>query len=165
MPPKARLAQALRWAARAARIGGAWLGFAVLVSSAAPGPVVTVLIVALVLVGGTARTTPGPRAVRLFGPLLCVLLARLALGPLAAALAGVLLALGAWLRIRPADTTTGLAVFGGVVILLGGASAQLVFAFWLLGLAVLALRDVTSRIRRRAAHLSGLRGLTADSRS
>lgn len=73
------------------------------------------------------------------------------LGPSGAALATLLLALGAWLRLRPTDAVLGLAVFGGAVAAVGGASPGLVIVFWVLGLAIALLRPLAVQIARRLA--------------
>jgi hypothetical protein len=101
-----------------------------------------------------ASWTPGGRSpvlLRIVLSLATIVLARLALGPSGAALATLLLALGAWLRIRPTDAVLGLAVFGDAVAAVGGPSTGLVLVFWILGLAIALLRPLAVQIARRLA--------------
>jgi len=79
--------------------------------------------------------------------------ARITAGPAAAALGAVLLALGVLLRIRTEEVILGLAVFGGIVAAVGGASPGLLLVSWALGVALVALRAVA------AAAWRGLRSL------
>jgi hypothetical protein len=97
--------------------------------------------------------------IRTFVFVAVIILARVAAGPAAAAIAAFLLALGACLRVRLADGVVGLSVFGIVVAALGGVSLRLALAFWTTGLAIIALRTLISRVRRGASQspLSGLR--------
>ncbi len=99
-----------------------------------------------------------PLLTRLLVPLSVVILARVAAGQAAAGIAALLLALGALLRVRIAEGVVGLAVFGGAVALLGGASVRLALAFWFAGLTIIALRAAGSRVGRAFQRgLSGLR--------
>lgn len=143
--------QALRWASEAARIGGACLGLAIVVSSPAPEIVLPLLGVALLLVGGSAWSVTNTRtmAFRLAGPFLMVIAVRVTGGTVAAALAALLVALGAWLQVRLAEASVGLAVFAGAVAVLGGASVRVLVAFWVLGVVILLTRSTAASIRRR----------------
>jgi hypothetical protein len=142
----------------AAKAGGAALGLAVVASSPDPELVAGVLGIVLVVIGGATWTTGGRNAVplRMLVSLATIVLARLALGSSAAALAALLLALGAWLRIRPTDAVLGLAVFGGAVAVLGGASLGLVLILWILGLALAPLCLLVVRLSRWLARRSFL---------
>jgi hypothetical protein len=153
LPPRVRFAEGLRWAVAAARAGGAALGLAVFASSPEPELVLGLIAIVLVVIGG-ATWTPGGRSpvlLRIVLSLATIVLARLALGPSGAAVAVLLLAMGAWLRIRLADAILGLAVFGAAVAALGGASPGLVLVFWMLGLAIALLRPLVVRISRYLA--------------
>jgi hypothetical protein len=96
-------------------------------------------------------------AFRLAGPLLTVIAARVLAGTAAAALAALLVALGAWLQVRLADATVGLAVFAGAVAILGGASVRVVATFWLLGLGILFVRSMAANVWRRLSGGSSLK--------
>jgi hypothetical protein len=123
------------------------------VSSPEPELVLGLIGIVLLVIGG-ATWTPGGRSpvlLRIVLSLATIVLARLALGPSGAALATLLLALGAWLRLRPTDAVLGLAVFGGAVAAVGGASPGLVIVFWILGLAIALLRPLAVQIARRLA--------------
>jgi len=148
---KASFGKGLRWAAAGAKAGGACLGVAVIGSSLDPETVLALLGVALLVIGGATWTGdhPKPLSLRIVASLAAVVLARWAGGPAAAALAAVLLALGAWLRIGPAQAIAGLAAFGAAVAVLGRASAHVLLGFWLLGLAFVVLRPIALRACRR----------------
>jgi hypothetical protein len=153
--PKGDVWRVLQWAAEAARIGGACLAVAVVIFAPAPEIVLALLSVVLLVVGGTAWNATHPVALRLTSPLLAVIVARVLGGPGAAVLAALLVFVGAWLRVRVSEATVGLAVFGVAVAILGGASARVVGAFWLLGLGLLLARSIaTSAGRRQRARLS-----------
>jgi hypothetical protein len=125
------------------------------VSSPEPELVLGLIGIVLLVIGG-ATWTPGGRSPVLFRIVLSlatIVLARLALGPSGAALATLLLALGAWLRLRPTDAVLGLAVFGGAVAAVGGASPGIVIVFWILGLA--SRFFVLSRCRSRDVSPNG----------
>jgi hypothetical protein len=153
---KADVGGVLRWAAEGARIGGACLAVAVVVSAPAPEIVLALFGVVLLVVGGTAWSWAQPVALRLTGPLIAVILARVLGGTAAAALAALLVIVGAWLRVRVAEATAGLAVFGVAVTLLGGASAMIVGASWLLGLGLLLVRSIAVGAGRRLRTASSL---------
>jgi hypothetical protein len=133
----------------------------VIVASPEPVLVLGLLAITLLVVGGTtwAGTASGRLPIRLLVSLATVVLARAAFGTLAAAVAAALLAIGAWLRVRMGEAIVGLAVFGVAIAFLGGASLRLAVAFWVIGLAILALRHLATRLRRR---LSARRSLTAE---
>jgi hypothetical protein len=124
--------------------------------------VLALLGVVLLVVGGTAWSWARPVALRLTGPLLAVIFARALGGPAAAALSALLVVAGAWLRVRVAEATAGLAVFGVAVTILGGASAKVVGAFWVLGFGLLLVRSIAVGAGRR---LRAGRSLTAERRS
>jgi hypothetical protein len=147
--PKADVGGVLRWAAEGARIGGACLAVAIVVSAPAPEVVLALLGVVLLVVGGNGWSRAQPVALRLTGPLLAVVLARALGGTAAAALAAFLVLVGAWLRVRVPEATAGLAVFGVAVALLGGASAKVIGAAWLLGLSLLLIRSLAVAAGRR----------------
>jgi hypothetical protein len=147
--PKVDVWRVLLWGAEAARIGGACLAVAVVVFAPAAEIVLALLGVVLLVVGGTAWSWARPVALRLTGPLLAVVLARVLGGPAAALLAALLVVVGAWLRVRVPEATAGLAVFGVAVTILGGASARVVGAFWLLGVGVLLARFIAAGAGRR----------------
>jgi hypothetical protein len=90
-------------------------------------------------------------AVRLAGPLVMVIAVRVAGGTVAAAIAALLVALGAWLQVRLAEASVGLALFAGAVAVLGGARLHVVAAFWLLGAGILLARPMVATVRRRLA--------------
>jgi hypothetical protein len=127
------------------------------VFSDSPEALLGFLAVVLLVVGGATWRAPGRSSILV--PILIslgtVVLVRLAAGPAAAALAALLLALGALLRLGPAEGVAGLATFGAAVALLAGASMGLVLAFWLVGLAIIALRLLMARAW--SGLLSGLR--------
>ena len=109
------------------------------------------LVVGLLAVGGRVRTGgPGSVPIRVLVSIGTVILARLALGTSGAALAAILLALGAWLRLGFSDAIVGLAVFGGVVALLGSASLRIAAVFWALGIAAVLVRSHAPLLWRRA---------------
>lgn len=157
LPPRASLGAGLRCAAAAAKAGAAALGLAVVVFSESPEAVLGLLAVVLLVVGGATWRAPGRSSivVPILVSLGTVVLVRLAAGPAAAALAALLLALGALLHVRLWEGVVGLATFGVAVALLGGARVGLILAFWLVGLAIVALRLLMARAR--STLLSGLR--------
>ena len=121
---------------------------------AAPAPeiVLALLAVVFLLVGGTIVGRPGVlAALRWSGPVVAVILARLSAGTGAAMLAALLIGLGAWLRVTMIEATSGLAVFGVGVAVLGGARPALIVAFWVLGAGLLLARRVASATRNRIA--------------
>ncbi len=157
MLQKASFKTGLRWIATAARLGGAFLGLAVIASALAPEAVLA-LIGSVVLVLGGVTWTMGSRpalAIRVLVSVAVVALARWGGGPLAAALSALLLALGAWSRTRVGDAVSGLALFGLVVALTGHASLRLTAAFWLLGVALALLRALATGLRRRFSRSTG----------
>ena len=95
-------------------------------------------------------------AIRLAGPLGMVIAVRIAGGTVAAAIAALLVALGAWVQVRLTEATVGLALFAGAVAVLGGASVSVLVAFWLLGAAILLARAMVAPVRRRLAGRSSL---------
>ena len=151
--------RSLLWAANAARIGGACLGLGIVVSSPAPEVVLPLLALALLLVGGSAWsvTSTSTVAVRLAGPFVMVIAVRIAGGTVAAAIAALLVALGAWLQVRLTEASVGLAIFAGAVAVLGGARVPVLVAFWLLGAAILLARATVATVRRRLAGRSSLK--------
>jgi hypothetical protein len=157
LPLRASLGAGLRGAAAAAKAGAASLGLGVVVFSESPAAPLGFLAVVLLVLGGATWRAPGRTSVLV--PILIslsvVVLARLAAGPAPAALAALLVALGALLHVRLWEGVVGLATFGAAVALLGGASAGLVLAFWLVGLAMIALRLLATHAWSRV--LSGLR--------
>jgi thiol:disulfide interchange protein len=94
---------------------------------------------------------------RLAGPFVAVIAVRVEAGSGAALLAALLVALGAWLRVRMADATVGFAAFAGVVAVLGDASLWVVAIFWLLGARILLARSMVAGVRRRFARRSSLK--------
>jgi hypothetical protein len=146
--PRASFGKVRRWAAASARAGGAALGVAVVVSSSEPELVLGLLGLVLLVAGGATWTKSRRRALpfRIVLSLAMVVTTRLVLGPSGAALAALLLALGAWLRVRPADAVWALAVFGGAIAVLGDASLVLVLVFWILGFVIAVLRPFVVRM-------------------
>jgi hypothetical protein len=142
-------AKGLSLAARAGKVGGACLGLAVLVVSGEPAAILGLLAVVALVIGGMARAAGGRGAtwVGILLPVSTVLAARVSAGPGAAALGAVLVALGALLHIRTGEVVLGLAVFGGIVVAAGGASARLLAIFWVLGFSLVALRTVAAKAR------------------
>jgi len=151
LPQRADVRQALWRAAEAARVGGACLAIAIVVSSPSPEIVLALVGVALLVVGGVARSAARTSTIafRLAGPLLTVIAIRVLAGTAAAALAALLIALGAWLQVRLAEATVGLAIFAATVAVLGGASVRVAAAFWLLGVGILLVRSMAARVWRR----------------
>jgi hypothetical protein len=150
--PRVEPRSALRVAVAAARLGGACLALAIVVAAPAPEIVLALLAVVFLLVGGTTVARPGvPAALRWSGPVVAVILARLSAGTGAAMLAALLIGLGALLRITLIEATSGLAVFGVGVAVLGGASPALILAFWLLGAGLLLARRAAGAARTRIA--------------
>ncbi len=96
-------------------------------------------------------------AVRLVGPFVMVIAVRIAGGTVAAAIAALLVALGAWLQVRLTEASVGLALFAGAVAVLGGARVNVLVAFWLLGAAILLARSMVATVRRRLAGSSSLK--------
>jgi len=131
-------------------VGAACLGFALLVLSADPAAILGLLAVGALAVGGVVWTAGGRQAAWVRVLLLAGILAtvRIAVGPAAAALGAVLLMLGALVRIRTDEVTLGLAVFGGIVGVAGGVGARLLLAFWVLGVALVALRAGAAAVWR-----------------
>lgn len=158
---RADVRQALWRACDAARVGGACLAIAIVVSSPNSEIVLALVCVALLVVGGAARSAPSTSTIafRLAGPLLTVIAARVLAGTAAAGLAALLVALGAWLHVRLAEATVGLAIFAGAVAVLGGASVRVAAAFWLLGVGILLVRSMAALVWRR---LSGGWSLKAE---
>ena len=142
---------ALRLAVAAARVGGACLALAIVVSAPAPEIVLALLAVVFLVAGGTVVTWQAPATFRWSIPVAAVVLARLGAGTGAALLAALLVGLGAWLRIGLVEATAGLAVFGVGVAILGGASLSLILAFWLLGACLLLGRHAVAAARTRIA--------------
>ena len=105
------------------------------------------------------RGRPGSVLIRILLSLGTIVLARLALGPSGAGVAAVLLTMGAWLRLRLPDAVVGLALFGGVVALLGSASPRLALVFWAIGLAIVLLRRLAACVWR---HVCDRRSLTVE---
>lgn len=159
MLQKASFGKGLRCAAAAAKVAGACLGVAVIGSSLDPETVLAMLAVALLVVGGVTWSVGQSKALplRILASVATVVLARWAGGPAAAALAAALLALGAWLRIGPAQAVGGLALFGAAVALLGRASLHVLVGFWLVGLAFVLLRLIAVRAWHRLFHRASLR--------
>jgi len=135
----------------AARLGGACLAFAIVMSAPAPELVLALLAIAFLVVGGSVAALKGPAALVWSGPVVAVILARVFAGTAAALLAALLIALGAWLRIGLIEATAGLAVFGVGVALLGGATVSLIFSFWLLGAGLLVAGRAGTAARARLA--------------
>lgn len=96
-------------------------------------------------------------ALRLAGPLLMVIAVRVVAGTGAAAIAALLVALGAWLQVRLPEATVGLAVFAGAVALIGGASARMIVCFWLLGVCTLLVRSGGASVWRYLFRRSALK--------
>lgn len=161
MRPRVDFRRCLRWAAAGLKAGGAAFAAAVIVTSPDAVLVLGLLAISLLVVGGTTWTgrTQGRLPIRILVSLVTVILARVAFGTVAAALAAVLVALGAWLRVRVGEAVVGLAVFGIAIAFLGGASVRVAVAFWMIGLAILALRHLVARLWRA---FSGRRSLTAE---
>jgi hypothetical protein len=124
---------------------------AIVASAPAPEIVLALFCVGLLVVGGTTWSLTCPLAFRLAGPFVAVIAVRLEAGSGAAVVAALLVALGAWLRVRMADATVGFAAFAGVVAVLGDASLWVVATFWLLGAGILLARSMVAAARRRLA--------------
>jgi hypothetical protein len=161
--PRASFGKGILLAASGAKAGGAVLALAVIVTSPDPPVVLGFLGIALLVVGGTTwmRGKPGSVLIRLLISLGAIVLTRLALGPLAAGAAAVLLAVGASLRLRLSEAVVGLALFGGVVALLGGARPRLALVFWAIGLAIVLLRRLALRAWRHVSDRQSLRAETS----
>jgi hypothetical protein len=147
----------LRWMVATARLGGACLGLGVIASSLAPETVLALLAAVALVLGGVIWTPARRHApvIRVLASVAVVGLARWGGGPLAAILAALLLALGAWVRVRVREAISGLAVFGCAVALTGHASIRLVAAFWLLGVALSLIRALAAGLRRRFSRSAG----------
>jgi hypothetical protein len=159
--PKASFEKGLLLAVAGAKAGGAVLALAVIAASPDPAVILGLLGIALLVVGGTTwmRGRPGSVLIRILLSLGTIVLARLALGPSGAGVAAVLLTMGAWLRLRLPDAVVGLALFGGVVALLGSASPRLALVFWAIGLAIVLLRRLAACVWR---HVCDRRSLTVE---
>jgi hypothetical protein len=159
--PRASFEKGLLLAGSGAKAGGAALALSVIAASPDPAVVLGLLGIALLVVGGTTwmRGSPGSVPIRVLVSLGTIILARIALGPAGAAVAAVLLTMGAWLRLRLPDAVVGLALFGGAVALLGSASPRLALVFWAIGLAIVLLRRLAARVWR---HVCDRRSLTAE---
>jgi hypothetical protein len=126
---------------------------ALIVSSDSPQMLLAVSAAVVIVFGGicwsaTATYPPAVRGLVIAVPLLA---ARSALGQGGALLVGLLVALGAWLRLRLIDGVRGLALFAAAIVVLGGATPQLLLCFWLLGLTTVVMRCAWSRVRCRLA--------------
>ena len=96
-------------------------------------------------------------ALRLVGPLLMVIAVRVLGGTAAAAIAALLVALGAWLQVRLLEATVGLAAFAGAVAVVGGGNVRVLAAFWLLGVGIIVARSAAATVRRRFSRASSLK--------
>ena len=152
MPPRVEPRTALRFVVAAARLGGACLALAIVVSAPAPEMVLALLAVVFLLVGGTVMASAWPPPFQWSVAAFAVVLARVAAGTGAAFLAALLVGLGAWLRIRTVEATAGLAVFGVAVAIIGGATPVLVLSFWFLGAFLIAARRAAGAVRVRLTH-------------
>jgi len=159
LPPRASFGKGLSLAARAAKAGGACLGLALLVLSGDPAAILGLLAVVALAIGGVVWTAGARHAawVRLLLVVSALVAARIAAGPAAAALGAVLLALGVLLRIRTEEVVLGLAVFGGIVAAVGGASPHLLLLSWAVGVALVALRAGATAAWRRLHSLTVLK--------
>ena len=128
--------------------GGCWLGGAVIVSMGEPLVVAGALAVATLVGGGVTWSTLRPTPMRLVVTAALLALARLSAGPSGAAIAFVLFAAGALLRVRLSDAALGLALFAGAVSILGGADHRLLAVFLLLGVLTRAIAHVTALLGR-----------------
>jgi hypothetical protein len=130
--PRASFGKGLSLAARAARAGGACLGLALLVLSGDPAAILGLLAVVGLAIGGVVWTAEAvqPAWVRVLLLVSLLVAARIAAGAAAAALGAGLLALGVLFRIRTKEVTLGLAVFGGIVAAVGGASPKVLLVSW-----------------------------------
>jgi hypothetical protein len=140
--PRASFGKGLSLVARAAKAGGACLGLALLVLSGDPAAILGLLAVVALAIGGLVWTTGARRRawVRLLLLVSVLAAARIAAGTAAAALVAALLALGVLFRIRTEEVVVGLAVFGGIVAAIGGASSSVLLVSWGLGVVLVALR-------------------------
>ena len=102
----------------------------------------------ITLVGGMAATARRHMFVRLVACAATVVLARVLTGPASAAGVTLLIAFGWWIRMRPWDAVTGLAIFGVGAAAMGMASVRLFAFFWILGAASIGAARVW-RSRRR----------------
>jgi hypothetical protein len=119
-----------------------------LVSSAEPFEILAVVAATITVVGGIAATARWHVSVRLAACAATVLLARVLTGPASAAGVTFLIAFGWWIRIRPWDAVTGLAIFGIGAAAMGKASLRLFAFFWILGAASTAGARAWRSIRR-----------------
>jgi hypothetical protein len=140
--PRASFGKGLSLAARAAKAGGACLGLALLVLSGDPAAMLGLLAVVALAIGGVVWTAGAvqPAWVRVLLLVSVLAATRIAAGTVAAAIGAGLLALGALFRIRTEEVILGLAVFGGIVAAVGGASPKVLLISWGLGVVLLALR-------------------------
>jgi hypothetical protein len=145
---KDRLRAAARFAAAAARAGGAWLGAALLVSNPEPAVVLGSAAGVVLLIGGSVSSAHH-RLARALGCVAAVVGARLIGGPLLAVLVALLIAVGWWLRIKPSDALIGLATFGFGAATAGMASPSLFVSFWGLGVLTVAAASLFRRLRSR----------------
>ena len=152
MPPKGRLRAAAKFAAAAARAGGAWLGAALLVSNPQPAVVLGLAAGVVLLIGGSMASTRS-RYARALLCLAAVVTARLMAGPLLAILVAAVVVVGWWVRTRLSDALVALAAFGVGAAVAGMASFRLFVSFWALGAFTVAGATVVRRFRTRG--LSG----------
>ncbi len=144
MRPRASFGKGLSLAARAAKAGVACLGLALLVLSGDPAAILGLLAVVALAIGGVVWTAGAvqPAWVRVLLLVSVLAAARITAGTAAAALVAALLALGVLFRIRTEEVILGLAVFGGIVGVVGGASPLFLLFCWALGFVLLALQTV-----------------------
>jgi hypothetical protein len=153
--PRASFGRGLSLAARSAKAGGACLGLALLVLSGDPAAILGLLAVVALAIGGVVWTAGAvqPAWVRVLLFVSVLAAARIAAGTAAAALGAALLALGVLFRIRTEEVILGLAVYGGIVAVVGRASPKVLLVAWTLGLALVTLRTVAAAtwrgLRRR----------------
>jgi uncharacterized protein (DUF983 family) len=140
--PRASFGKGLSLAARAAKAGGACLGLALLVLSGDPAAILGLLAVGALAIGGVVWTAGAvqPAWVRVLLLVSVLAAARIAAGTAAGAFVAALLALGVLFRIRTEEVILGLAVFGGIVAVVGRASPKVLLASWTLGVVLVALR-------------------------
>jgi len=122
----------------------------VLVLSGDPPAILGLLAVVALAIGGVTWTAGGRHAawVRILLLISALVAARIAGGPAAAVIGAVLLAAGVLLRIRTEEVIPGLAVFGGGVAVVGGASARILLVSWVLGGTLLALEALAVAVWR-----------------
>jgi len=118
----------------------------VLLLSRDPAPILGLLAVVALVIGGVAWTAGGRHAtwVRILLLISALVVARVVAGPAAAVIGAVLLSLGVLLCLRTDEVMLGLAVVGSIVAAAGGASARLLLVFWLLGVVLVALGTVAA---------------------